>query len=770
MFGGYLHGNAHIQPPHTLHHIYNLIEKKSEVVLTGHLHEMVTYDGKMSRAVVNLDSIREKKDTFHTPAQGMVRLSYHGRWPADILPGDYLAIRASVKRPRSFYTPGVFDYERYLAQKDIWITGFIGSPLFIQKLSNIDFSPFRLKYVAERSRTRIGSYLDKTLPHEFASLYRALLLGDRSRVTSKHLELFKATGTFHILAVSGLHIAVIATLLYIAFYFILSRSETLLLRFQIKKVVAILTIPLLLSYALLAGMNSPVTRAVIMSTIVILALCSDRKKSPAHLVAAAALLIVLFEPQQIFTVSFQLSFTATMGILFIFPHLQRILTSTIQQEQQRLPQQKFYLYIFSAFLVSLVATIVTAPITVSTFNRISTIGPFANLILEPLICLWCLPFGILALPFIWIYPPIADLLLQFGSYGISSALYIAEILADIPLTFVYLADPPLPLTLVYIAVLCSCASGLLLRSSKAIILTGSIITCMTLLMFVPWSLGRKTTPQISFLDVGQGSATIIEDGDKTILIDGGGSSFSSRTVGETVIAPYLWHKGIQHVDTIIITHPDADHYNGMSYIIEKFNPKAIWVRDVEGHDKAYRDVLALAQENRAKVIVPQSGDIIHEGAIQLQCLANLGKSNVKKTRSASSANSGLILKGCAMDTCFLLPGDINSSMEHYLIEQNYDLSADIMLSAHHGSATSNSTEFLTQISPQYAIVSAGASSKGYFPHNSFIKQCREKGITIFNTSIDGTIEISLAANQIKSQKTKKYQNNPLYPFRMEDIQ
>jgi len=765
---GYVHGTSHMQPPHSLQHIYNLIETKTELVLTGHLHEMISYDGKMSRSIISLGSIRKKEDHLHTPAEGSVRLSYHGKWPKEILPGDHVVVRANLKRPRSFYTPGVFDYERFLAQKDIWITGFISSPLFIEKLSE-DSTPYsKLRYSPERLRTHIGNYLDNALPLETASIYRALLLGDRSRVSSHNLELFKATGTFHILAISGLHIAVIATLLYISFYFILSRSEPLLLRFQIKKVVAILTIPLLLGYALLAGMNSPVTRAVIMSSIVILALCTDRKKSPSHLVAAAALVILIIEPQQIFTASFQLSFAATIGILFILPHLQHLFVYSPDRAKERSLVQKTYLYILSAFLVSLVATLTTGPITVSTFNRISTIGPFANLLLEPIICLWCLPFGILALPFIWLSQPIAELFLQFGSYGISTALKTAEKLATIPLSSVYLPDPPLTFTVVYIVLLCSCATGLLLRTLKTLLITGVSIICILLLMVLPSSVGTISTPQISFLDVGQGSATIIEDGNKTILIDGGGSSFSTRAVGETVIAPYLWNRGIKRIDTIIITHPDADHYNGISYIIEKFFPKTLWVRDLEGHDETYKTLVALAEKNGVEVSIPQSGDILHGNDIHLQCMANLGKLNFPSSRSGRAANSGLIIKGCFKENCFLLPGDINSSMEHYLLEQDLDLSADILLSAHHGSSTSNSMEFLTRVSPQYAMVSAGASNKGYFPHQSFITRCEELGITILTTSIDGTVEITLAGDRVRLKRTQKYQNNPLYPYIMKE--
>ncbi|MFT5700899.1 MAG: competence protein ComEC [Desulforhopalus sp.] len=762
---GYVHGIAHFHPPESNQHIYNLIPKDSEAILTGTLKEMVLYDGKMSKAVVDVNSFRRKDIKFQQPAKGLVRLSLLDRWPENILPGDRIVIRADLKRPRSFHTPGVFDYTRFLAQKDIWVTGYISSSLFIKKLSDNTTITGQYKYLPEKIRTHIGSYLDQTLEPKFASIYKALLLGDRSSVSPSHLELFKASGTFHILAISGLHIAVIASLLYLILYWILSRFEFILLHFQIRKIVAILTIPILLCYALLAGMNSPVTRAVIMSIIVLIALCTDRKKSAAPLVAAAAFIILIFDPLQLFTVSFQLSFAAIIGILFTLPILQKYLLTKEHPGDKQEPLTVAYKYVISALFVSLIATLATAPITISAFNRISTIGPLANLILEPLICLWCLPAGIIALPFIWLSPELANLCLHFGTYGIDSSLYIAKILTLFPFASIYLPDPPLQhILLCFLFLYLCCVKGFKLPRKKTSFLILIAFFLSTLFLMSRLSPKSKQAQKITFIDVGQGSSTLIETNGTTILIDGGGSSFSNRSVGESIIAPFLWDKGISKVDIVIITHPDADHYNGLEYIFDHFSPTTVWVRDQHGHDDKYKDFIARAKKKGIPIKVPRAGNILYKNGMMLQCVANLGGQQFKKTRSGNSANTGLIVKGCFEENCFFFPGDINISMEQFLLQQEMDLDANTLLSAHHGSKTSNSTEFLEAVSPQYTVISAALSKKGYFPHPSFLDKCKALHIEVLNTSQNGAIEFRLENSDTTISTTQRFQNNPLYPL------
>lgn len=772
---GCYHGNAHLKAPFEENHIYNRIDEKTNVVLIGTMATMAGYNGKTSQVIIKASSIRHRDNAVLLPAQGKILLRLQGPWPESLIPGDTLAIRTELKRPDSFRTPGVFDYAQYLARKDIWLTGFVHSPLFLQKVTEHPSFLHSLRYMPERLRTKIGEHIDRAVPVRISGVYRALLIGDRSHIDEDTLEIFKGSGTMHILAISGLHVAIIGTLLYAGIFWLLSRSETLLLRFTIKKWAAFFSLPVLLGYGLLAGMNTPVVRAVIMSSVVIIALCTNRQKSPGPLVAFAALLILVIDPVQLFTVSFQLSFSAIIGILFLLPVLKRLLFTSTESTLEPSKKERIINWLAAGLLVSLVANLATAPIALAVFNRFSTVGPFANLVIEPLICLWSLAAGFLAIPFVFLQPEIATYLLQFGAVGLNTAMHAAAFFSSFSFSTIWLPSPPPWLLVIYFCSLtgfaCSCSK----KRWWALPAFCSLSLCLWLFVHPPqeYQAQEEDFFRISYLDVGQGSATFLEyPHGLRVLIDGGGSSFSTTTVGERVIAPFLWSKGIRKIDAIIITHPDADHYNGLGFIIKHFSPKIVWVRDRDGHDSKYKRLVQFAEEQGVSLFIPRKNDLLREGSTSLKCVANVSAwentayRNITGSSSRSnSGNNGLVLKACVRRFCALFPGDIGRSSEQALIDQGFDLHADVLLSPHHGSITSNSRHFLEAVAPKYLLVSAGRSTKGSFPHLGLAKDCENQSIKLFTTADQGTLQIIASRDSAQVYGYEKEAGNPLSSFR-----
>jgi competence protein ComEC len=271
--------------------------------------------------------------------------------------------------------------------------------------------------------------------------------------------------------------------------------------------------------------------------------------------------------------------------------------------------------------------------------------------------------------------------------------------------------------------------------------------------------------RISYLDVGQGSSTLLEfPSCFRVLIDGGGSSFATISVGERVIAPFLWKKGIQGIDAVIITHPDADHYNGLEFIIKHFSPKILWVRDKDGHDNQFKRLIQLAEKQQVSVIIPEEGDLLIDGPQSLECVANVLDLENEVNISRNSGNNGLVLKACGLQFCALFPGDIGRSSEKALIDQGLDLNADVLLSPHHGSITSNSSQFLETVSPDYLLVSAGRSTKGYFPHKGLAGECDNRQINLFTTSDQGTLEVTTKGNGYQVYGYEREDNNPLSSY------
>jgi len=717
---GFYHGQFAVQAPQRADHIFNHIKEKTEVIVSGTMATAAEYDGKTSQVVFNSEYIRFRDDPDFLPSTGKILLRLQGEWPAAFVPGDQMVIRTDLRRAESYRTPGSFDYAQHLARKNIWISGFIRSPLFLQKLKDQPDLFNNLLYLPERLRTTIGRHIDASVTDKSRGLYRAILIGDCSRVDEAILETFKGSGTFHILSISGLHMTVIFILLYSSFYWGLNRSERLLFRYPLRKWAALLCLPVLVFYGLLAGLSTPVFRAVIMSCIVIIAICTDKPKSPSTLLACAALIILTVDPLALFTASFQLSFVATMAIFFLFPALKKLTFPEVTITPLTF-RETIINWLQAGILVSTAATLATAPITLYAFNRFSPIGIAANLIIEPLICLWSLPAGFVALPFIFWQPDISSWFLQIGALGLSIAVRATEFFADLPFATLWSPTPsPLLIAVFYSAVICCCLLG---KSSK-----------------------------ISF-----GSSSLIM-----------AVSSTTGTVGERIIAPYLWNKGIRGLDTVVITHPDADHYNGLEFIFRRFTPKQLWVLDRIGHDENYRQLINLAERLGINVIIPQAGDRWESEDKQdiLQCVENFASSSLqsKPEKSPEESNAGIVVKVCSTENCALFPGDISRAKEKMLLGKNYQMKADFLLSPHHGSITSNSPEFLGSVSPTWLIVSAGRGGRRFFPHPDLHNNCAQLGITLLTIPQFGTMEAEILDGQWRIFGYSKAGDNPLLPI------
>ncbi len=764
-FIGAYHALLQSSPPSAKNHIWNAIAEKQKAVIVGTLAAMPGFNGKTSRLQVAVQFLRLSDWHNLTPVEGNILLRMEGSLSNQYFPGDTLVIRADLKRPTSFLSPGSFDFSQYLARQDVWITGFIRSPLFIRKLPHRSSFFHNLRYFPEKVRNAIGREIDTRVSPELSGLYRAILLGDRSGVSNTVLEQFKASGAMHILAISGIHMSVIGTLLFVIFYRTLSLSQTILLNFNVRKMAVLFCLPLLIFYSMLAGLNSPVIRSVIMSTVVIAGICIDRKKSVSELLFFAAFLILTISPLQLFTASFQLSFTAVAAILFILPTLKQLLITTTEEARQT-AIFKISTWLTAGLLVSTVATFATAPLALYYFNRLSLIGPVTNIILEPLICLWSLTCGVIAIPFLFFIPEVGDFFLQIGSYGLQVSLNFVHFCSSFTYSDFRLPTPPPWLIFLYYLffLLVTLQTG----RKKRFTFSAMAPFCIVIILFFypPSSLITKQTRPftISFLDVGQGSSTLLKfPSGFCVLIDGGGSSYLSTMVGERVIAPYLWKNGISRIDAIIVTHPDADHYNGLPFIVEHFSPSTVWLNSFTGHDTFFEDFLQQIENKGAASIIATDDQQLRMQPELIHCIANTTRwLDTEFTQSSGRReNSGLVVKACAKDLCLLFPGDIGKGAEHALVEKEYSLHANILLSPHHGSATSNSEQFLKTVKPKYMVVSAGKGKQKTFPHPELPGLCSLNDINLLQTTQYGTIEIVSNLTGYKIYGYQKYKNNPL---------
>lgn len=760
---GVYHGSLSGRLPQSETNIYNRIELPADIVLVGYLRAMPAEGPDNTTIEITSRYFRQQHNTNLISCTGTVLLRMHFPWPAEYQPGQLLAIRAMVKKPDMFRNSGSFNYPAYLARKNIRVTGFVRSAAQISVVSQ-EFSLLHaIRYLPEQIRMQTGHFLDQNLsnPDEKA-LYRALLLGDRSHIPEPLYEQYKATGVAHILAISGMHLTLLGLFLYLFFYWLLRRSEYLILSFPVKKIAILLSLPPLLCYSYLAGLGSPALRACIMALVVGFAFCTDRVKSTPNLLSLAAVTLLAISPQKLFTASFQLSFTAVASIALFAPLIKNVYNSS--SPKKGTPVQKIArstaTWIITGILVSLSAVAGTAPLVLYHFNRFPLTGPLTNLIVEPLICFFALPLGFLSLLFMKLLPQLSVFLLQIGGSSITIANNVTAWISAIPYTNLWLPQPLLFHTLCYY---------ILLLFIPRIILSGSagrriaplLFTVSLAFLFIPDlrnPTGGQTLPAVTFLDVGQGSATVIRTRDgKAILIDGGGSSYLSPTVGERIIAPYLWKKGITELHGIIITHPDADHYNGLPFIIRHFSPKFVWTSTLSEVEPGYRKILRLCSKRNIHVHLAQQGDQFGCGDTTVMCLVNSRRSPF----NFQGRNSGIVLQVRIDTLSILFPGDIEQDVEQQIVKHLPLLQSDIILAAHHGSATSNSRVFLNAVNPSAVVVSAAKSRKNIYPSKDLLTYSQQKDVALYATHTDGAIWV-----QVENEKNRLYrygdiQENPL---------
>jgi competence protein ComEC len=223
---------------------------------------------------------------------------------------------------------------------------------------------------------------------------------------------------------------------------------------------------------------------------------------------------------------------------------------------------------------------------------------------------------------------------------------------------------------------------------------------------------------------------------------------------------YLFHKNIKKLDTIIVTHPDADHFNGLRFIIQHFSPNTLWVKDSSGHNEEYRQIIAFARSRHVEIIMPQSGDKIGSDLAFVQCLANFED----HAETPGQINNSLVLKVCDHDICALFPGDIEATAEGMLVDSGIDVQARILLAPHHGSATSSSEKFLEAVQPDIIFISAGKNDQRYFPNPNITSRYKQLQIAFFNTAETGSMETSLSAVQQEITAYRHIRANPLLPL------
>ena len=633
--------------------------------------------------------------------------------------GRLIRFRTSLKKPKDFKNPGAFPYSKWLAGKGISAIGSITPDWIVSLDTN--------QTIKERIQQRITKSMNLSDSSPFLF---SLMLGKKDLLSKTTRSDFSKSGISHILAISGLHVGFALFMGFLSALILGFIRPNIYLRIPRIKLSACLGIPLMWLYIFISGSPPSAIRAGIMLSIITLFLLKGLKANWLSLLSIALILMISYSPLIIFDISFQLSFSAILGIILITPRI--------------IPRNspKFTQYIVGLIAVSISAIIATLPLAAKYFNEVSVMGIFTNIVVIPYVAFIIFPMAFIAMVFSLINPFFAHYIWVLVNYVTEPFLKFIQLLSQHSERFIFNLSPTNFEIFVYYFAICVIIFWKDIKYKKL-----ALIACAILFsaIFIGDFMPKKFN--VRFLDVGQGDATLVQfSNGQNILIDGGGLKHSDFDVGRNIIAPALWNLGIRKIDDLYLTHPHHDHYRGLAYIAETFSPKRLFTNGtnapIQEEDEWNEFTNRIDKTNIEVIEVDSAYPPIEYGNGKITILFPFP--NLAKTLSTN--NASLVLSVEEENKKVLITGDLEKEGETLILHSQIDIKSEILKVCHHGSKTSSINDFLLSVSPQTAVISVGNDNPYGMPDSIILKRLEALGAKIKRTDQDGMISISELAN------------------------
>ena len=654
---------------------------------------------------------------------GKVRLSWYQQY--DLMqPGSHWRLYVRLKRPHGFRNPGSFNYERWLFQHRIRAVGYVRNKEQNDLIHKA--SPFSVNYQRHHLRELINT---SHLADFEKSFMHALGLGDRSKILAKNRQILTQTGTMHLLAISGLHIGLVAWLFFILGRWLWAFSGSLPLRMPAQKFAALASLSGALMYAILAGFSIPTQRAFIMLSVWMLSLFFNRKYAGSDIIIISLLLVLIIDPFSVLDTGFWLSFIAISIIAYGMTC--RVQTNISAWRNIWWKWGRIQYLVAVGLFPALILWFQQYPL-VSIFANIIAV-PYVSLIVVPLVLL-----GIILLPFIF---PIGEFVLQLAGQALEFIWPFLEYLSSLEFNLWHSASPS-PL-----AFIAGMIGILILLLPK-----GVPVRWVGMFWLVPLLFPHSKAPEtgnfwFTQLDVGQGLASVIQTQNHALIYDTG-DKFSKRfNAADAVIIPYLQYRNITHPDLLIVSHKDRDHSGGVKNLLAKY-PKIQVLTSVE------------------KEIVHTNVDKCVEGqkwqwdGVQFEILSP------PPHKKYQGNNNSCVLKVNNGRHAILLVGDIERTAESSLIRTLADkLPATLLIAPHHGSKTSSSPAFIDAVSPKIVIFSVGYRNRFGFPKQDIISRYKSRQVKMLNTAYDGALLFKFDKDREMISSRYRHDNQKFWEFR-----
>ena len=665
--------------------------------------------------------------------------------------GDVVAFRGKLRRPSGSLNPGGFDYEAYLERQGIDAVATVTGPETVRFIesgqTHIWWSVWN-RFDRWRSSIRLAAI--QTISQPALGLYLGIIIGDRGYLDQDLSDQFMVTGTVHLLSISGSHLGLVALLI-----FTVVRWSTLLLpadwlltlsrRITPTRLAVLCTFPPVAAYACLAGAELATMRSLLMMAVGLGAIWLGQERRLFHALSAAAMGMLLHDPQALFDISFQLSFLSVMAIVVWISW-----PATKEPEPEEAPEKTATIKTClrwgkDSMVMSGVVTLVTLPLVAYYFNQFPWLGLFTNIMAVPVMGVLLVPVGLCAA--VWQILgeastlPLASLNQWLLEYFVMAIRFVSML----PGGEWHVAAPSVPTMLLFYA----CLVVIWKHKGRPVFRFAAGAGALLVLLWWAWSPrvfldGDRF--RVTFLDVGQGDSAVVELPDGQVVLIDGGATYERFDMGRGVVAPFLWNRGIRVIDQVIGTHPQLDHVGGLAWVVRHFGVNRYWGSGETREELFYRRLQqSLADRGLQEQVAKEGQEILSVGSCRMAVLnpSDDAPLNVAQRDSNVSGhrlnNRSVVTRLTCGDHRMLFAADVEQDglarMAHALSHGP----VEVLKVPHHGALSSLNRDWLTTVHPRYAVFSAGRHNRYRHPAAAVLDAYRAEGSMLLRTDHDGGV-------------------------------